>query len=378
MSKKLETGCYYFPNYHMCDERNARIHGEGWSEWDLLKIAPPRFPGHHQPLKPVWGYEDESKPEVMRRKIEAAASHGIDSFIFDYYHYADSTFLSHCLDDGFLPAVKGTDFKFALMWANHDWFDIHPRSLWHRPDMLYKGAVDGAAFLQITDFIIEHYFKHPNYLLHDGKPYFSVYDIGNLIRGLGGFAGTKKALADFRARTVAAGFAGLELNAVVWGSAILPGENGDIDLYKGVKELGFDTATSYCWLHHDGLDYTNRETPYLESMKRYLKFWDKIGSQIPIPYYPNISMGWDPSPRCSVTDKWGWKLAYPYSPLIVDNTPENFHKALEIIKERMLKSGAFMATVYCWNEWTEGSVLEPEERYGMGYLEAMKDVFGKE
>ena len=28
-----------------------------------------------------------------------------------------------------------------------------------------------------------------------------------------------------------------------------------------------------------------------------------------------------------------------------------------------------------WNEWTEGSMLEPEAQFGMGYLEAVKAVF---
>ncbi len=377
MDNKIEVACYYFPNYHPCDERNAIVHGKGWSEWELLKVAPPRFHGHHQPLKPVWGYEDESDPQVMRRKIKAAATHGIDAFLFDYYHYTDGTFLSHCLDDGFLPAVAGTDFKFALMWANHDWLDIHPRSRSHQPEVLYDGKVDAAALVRITDYIITHYFKHPNYLKHDGKPYFSIYDLGNLIQGLGGFAATRKALADFRERTIAAGFPGLELNAVVWGLHVLPGEHGDIDPYVGVKELGFDTATSYCWVHHAGFCKDQTETPYFHVMEGYFKEWDKMAGRLAIPYYPNISMGWDPSPRCSVTDTWDWRCGYPYSPLIVDNSPASFRKALELTKERMLQKGETMLTVYCWNEWTEGSMLEPEERYGMGYLEAMRDVFGK-
>jgi len=30
----------------------------------------------------------------------------------------------------------------------------------------------------------------------------------------------------------------------------------------------------------------------------------------------------------------------------------------------------------CWNEWTEGSMLEPEGEYGYGYLDVIRDVFG--
>ncbi|MCP4641009.1 MAG: family 78 glycoside hydrolase catalytic domain, partial [bacterium] len=74
------VACYYFPNYHP-DARNAKIHGEGWDEWELVKAAKPRFDGHHQPNVPLWGYEDESDPAAMAKKIDAAADHGIDAFI---------------------------------------------------------------------------------------------------------------------------------------------------------------------------------------------------------------------------------------------------------------------------------------------------------
>ena len=31
-----------------------------------------------------------------------------------------------------------------------------------------------------------------------------------------------------------------------------------------------------------------------------------------------------------------------------------------------------------WNEWTEGSYLLPEEKYGTDYLETIKQVFGRQ
>ena len=37
----------------------------------------------------------------------------------------------------------------------------------------------------------------------------------------------------------------------------------------------------------------------------------------------------------------------------------------------------FMITINCWNEWTEGSSLEPDTVHGMGYLDAVRVVFGK-
>lgn len=53
-----------------------------------MREAQPRFEGHDQPKVPLWGYTDEKDPgQEMARKIEAAASHGIDVMLFDWYRY---------------------------------------------------------------------------------------------------------------------------------------------------------------------------------------------------------------------------------------------------------------------------------------------------
>src|SRR5947209_5508857 len=127
-SSELNTvtvASYYFGNYHPGDARNEKLKGKGWSEWELVKAARPRFPGHRQPHAPAWGYTDESDPKAMAQKIDAAADHGIDAFIFDWYWY-DGPFLENALNNGFLKASNNGRIKFALMWANHDWMDIFP------------------------------------------------------------------------------------------------------------------------------------------------------------------------------------------------------------------------------------------------------------
>lgn len=124
MRRNNTLAVYYFPNYHT-DARNEAVHGKGWTEWDLVKCAVPRFPGHEQPVVPLWGYGDEANPDVMAQKIDAAADSGIDAFVFDWYWY-DGPFLQRALDEGFLGAPNRKKLKFALMWANHSWRNIHP------------------------------------------------------------------------------------------------------------------------------------------------------------------------------------------------------------------------------------------------------------
>ena len=71
----MKTYAWYFPNWHRT-EQNDKWHGTGWTEWQCVKYATPRFEGHLQPKKPLWGYGDESKPEVMEQKIKALTDYG--------------------------------------------------------------------------------------------------------------------------------------------------------------------------------------------------------------------------------------------------------------------------------------------------------------
>ena len=113
----------------------------------------------------------------MAQKIEAASSHGIDAFIFDWYYYNDGLFLERGLEEGFMKADNRDKMKFSLMWANHDWMDIHPMKLNIKPAVLYPGTVTPRVFEEMTDYIIKNYFKNDSYWMINGKPYFSIYHL---------------------------------------------------------------------------------------------------------------------------------------------------------------------------------------------------------
>ncbi|MGQ8337172.1 glycosyltransferase WbsX family protein [Sunxiuqinia sp. A32] len=372
--KKYFVASYYFPNYHI-DKRNEQVHGIGWSEWELVKNAKPRFEGHNQPHIPMWGYTDEANPEDMAQKIDAASGHGIDAFIFDWYYYNDGLFLERGLEEGFMKAPNSSQMKFALMWANHDWIDIHPMSLDEKPELLYPGKLSPEVFDEMTDYVVEKYFSHPSYWKINNRPYFSIYDLQKFLESFGSVEKSREALNHFREKTRQAGFDGLSLNAVIWGNPILPIENEPADMVKLVHDLGFDNATSYVWIHHARLDQFP-QTSYNEAKKQYLDFAAKAMTEYSIPYFPNLTMGWDASPRCNQADEFISK-GYPFMATLSGNTPEEFRKAAEDIRQLCAnrKENERIITVNCWNEWTEGSHLEPDTQNGFKYLEALKEVF---
>jgi hypothetical protein len=210
----------------------------------------------------------------------------------------------------------------------------------------------------------------------DGRPYFSIYDLSALAESWGGMGEVSAALADFRQRTQAAGFPDLHLNVVLWNVGILPGEGVVENPNDLVHRLGFDSITSYTWIHHGALD-SFPVTDYNVVRDRYWRYWKWAEQTFDRPYHPNVSMGWDSSPRTVQSDTFV-NARYPFMPLIGGNTPERFCAALAHTKERLAQRPAAerILTINAWNEWTEGSYLEPDTEYGMAYLEAIQAVFG--
>ncbi len=161
---------------------------------------------------------------------------------------------------------------------------------------------------------------------------------------------------------------------MVWGQPILPNERKPADTPKLVRDLGFDSVTSYVWIHHVSLP--RQVTDYNYARDEYFKYWDRAENLFGVPYFPNVSMGWDSSPRAAQEDAFG-DFGYPFTNTIGQNTPENFRAALAETKRRLLArpAGPRILNINCWNEWTEGSYLEPDTVNGLKYLEAVRDVF---
>lgn len=373
-NSSCEIAVYYFPNYH-ADKRNEAWHGKGWTEWELVKRAAPRFPGHEQPKVPLWGYEDEADPVAMAKKIDAAADHGISSFIFDWYWYEDGPYLERALEEGFLKAPNNDRLKFSLMWANHDWVDIHPAQRNKPYNVLAEGTVSPQAFVEATNHMIRTYFGHPSYWRVNGGLYFSVYQLSSLVTNFGSVEATRLALDDFRSRVRAAGLGELHLNAVIWGEQILPGEEKITNVNELLNQLNFNSITSYVWIHHRKMesfpfeDYAGfRELNALD--------YPEFTEQYQLPYFPNVTMGWDASPRTIQSDAYD-HLGYPFMSILSGNTPEEFEKALWEVRS-FLEEGRTepkIFTINAWNEWTEGSYLEPDTKHEMRYLEAIRNVF---
>ena len=123
----------------------------------------------------------DNDPAVMAQKIDAAAAHGVDHFIFDWYWYNETStngqpglFQDSALEEGFLAAPNRHKLDFALMWASQTWMDVHPAVGpgvgYGNRTPTFNGQINRPTFDAMTDHIISRYFSQPNYLRAEVVP----------------------------------------------------------------------------------------------------------------------------------------------------------------------------------------------------------------
>lgn len=370
--KKYDIAAFVWPAY-TGDEPRAKIFWpEGMGEWQTVKNELRDYPEFSEKRQPLWGYVNEADRYVMQMQIDAAADHGVNIFIYDWYWYDKRPFLEGCLNDGFLKAQNNSRMKFYLMWSNHDanyCWDVRNSSSEDGGTVVWSGEADGEQFDIISDRLISRYFTHELYYKIDGKPVFMIYDINNLIKGLGGIENTEKKLELLREKCIKAGLPGLHLQITQWGDIKhnLSGvdsnsEENSADTATLARLLDFDSATNYQYCH-----FTDINRDYDEITADVVKKWEEFYKKYDGSYFPHISIGWNNNLR--------YRKVRPR--VMKNNTPESFERALIKAKEFVDTHtlSAPLITVNSWNEWTETSYLEPDLLNGYGYLEAVKRVF---
>ena len=356
---QMDIAAYVWPAYQP-EARWAElgIFGKGIGEWQNVQEAVSKWEGHKQPRVPVWGYENEADPKVVAKKIDAAVAAGVNVFIYDWYWYGSRPFLEDGLNEGFLKAENRGKMKFFLMWANHHvnwlWDNTTADKRWTAPR--WRGWVSEAEFKTLAKRWIEKYFKEPNYYMIDGKPVLMIYELGTFVEGVGGLEAAARSLDYLRTACREAGFGGVHI--MVCDYALDVGQ---------VRKLAIDSASIYNFIHWS--DVTGNPD-YATWVAKGIERFDAARKELPVKaYFPHVSIGWDTNPR------------YPRESVqatVVGGTPAKFEKALREAKawgERNLPEGCpRLITVNSWNEWTEGSYLEPDTEFGTGYLDAVRRV----
>lgn len=357
---QTQVACYWFGFYHN-DSRWERELGRPFTEWELVRKTKPLFSGHKQPKIPLLGYRFDDDQKKIQEDLDLAKSHGIDAFIVDWYWY-DGPFLDAPLKH-FCTSEGGA--KFSLMWANHDWVDVFPAPPDTPPRVVFNSSINEAEFEKVADRLIEEFFSSSSYWAPFGGPYFSIFRPHQLIRNLGGIVESRRIIEAFRNKVAAAGLGRLHIAAV---TTHMEAEGLDWTI---LGSAGFDSATDYNWINYLGQE---SRISYSDWSKNSLRAMQENLRSSPVPFAPNVTVGWDCTPRTvpGPATRFG---EWPYLPVVIGpDKKELAHAMGRALRLAEHHHSPGYITLNAWNEWTEGCFLEPDDHDAWAKLEAIKDA----
>nr|WP_313404732.1 glycoside hydrolase family 99-like domain-containing protein [Pseudomonas sp.] len=340
---------FHLPQFHQVAE-NDRWWGEGFTEWTNVRQGTPTFEGHYQPHVPgEMGYYDLSDISVLERQAALAREHGLEGFCFYYYWFDGKRLLEKPVD--MLLEHPEIDLPFCLCWANENW-----TRRWDGGDQevliaqTYDPALDERFARDMTPYLSD-----PRYIRVAGKPVVLVYR-GDLIPDLPG------TLAAWRQAWRQAGIGEVYLVGVESFRVYDP----DV--------VGFDANCEFLPHQVDRVQVAPDEPlispqlplQFLGDYNKLADYWSER-SRPPYKRFRTLVPSWDNSAR----------RRKGRAGLFVNATPARYQSWLERTLERTceeFEGDERLVFINAWNEWGEGCHLEPDERFGRGYLEATRDA----
>jgi len=348
---QVRTIAFHLPQFHAIPE-NDRWWGAGFTEWTNVTRALPSYRGHYQPHLPAdLGFYDLSDPAALKRQAALAARYGLGGFCFYYYWFSGGrrvleTPLNHLLAD------DGPDFPFCVCWANENWtrtWDGQEQDV-----LLAQTYAPEDAVALITD--MAPLMARPNYIRVDGRPLLVIYRPGLLPDA----AVWAKAWRE-TARTL--GLGEIYLAFV---------ETFDVaGTYPDPAALGFDAAIEFPPMGAaqpinlpgplQNRAFKGVVSDYRELVRHFLK--------APTPghtRFRGVAPSWDNTARRQ-DNAYVFHHASP-------GAFQAWTEAMLAETRRQNFGDERIVFINAWNEWAEGAHLEPDVRFGHGWLEALRNA----
>ena len=341
---------FYLPQFHPIPE-NDKAWGRGFTEWHNVAAAKPWFPGHYQPRVPAdLGFYDLRVPETMVEQAELAKQNGLYGFCYYYYWFNGNRPLALPIDS--MLQNPRINIPFCLCWANESWtrrWDGGNREIIIEQK---HNAHDDNAFI---DSILP-VFEDERYIKINGKPLLLVYRTEL-------FPNVKETADLWRKKARERGWRDLFLVRC---------EGFDCDSKPG--DIGFDASYEVpTFILPDALQVKSKRAlgvheAFQGRIFEYKKIVDYYLNR-PSPDYRrfrDIMLAWDNTAR------HGMKAT-----IFHNVTPELYREWLRGSVEKANDEhphGERLVFINAWNEWAEGSYLEPDLRFGSKFLDATRDV----
>lgn len=320
------VGVYYFPGW-----MEDLPQGQYRKPWEKIRSFPER--------KPLIGFYDDSDPNVMAKQLDYMSQGGISFVMFDWYYQNNSVMLDQAIN-AYLKTNQ-TAVKFAVMWCNQN-----------------KNRYTTADWHAMVDIWLDRYTKDSRYLKISGRPVvqFQSSDKLNADAKLQN-SSIKEWLAWAQARAKERGLTGF----------YFVGNIGP--MMSQAKSNGLSAVSIYNFNRGPG-DIRGTHG-YLELDNAYRRHWAATDRISTVPMIVPMISGWDRRP---------WGGSFDTLRDLSESTPEEFVAHLRAARTMMaqqVQGGNAYGIVCCWNEFGEGSYIEPTRGRGTTDIDAIRSVFSE-
>lgn len=355
MPSKPRIIAFYLPQFHPIPENDAWW-GKGFTEWTNVGKAKPLFWGHCQPRVPAdLGYYDLRVPETREAQAKLAREAGIEGFCYWHYWFGNGKQLLERPFKEVLASGK-PDFPFCLAWANESWKGF-AHGLSNR-NVLIEQTYPG-----LKDYV-DHFnavlpaLKDKRYITVDGKPLFVIY----------------KPLDSEKVKDFIRVWIDLAKKNGLPGIYFVGHSNSPKDDFQRIFDTGciainiarLAHATSYHSLITKVYSYINHRFALCPEIYFYKSFIKRVAVKTEDAkenIMPTIIPRWDHTPRSGRSGS-----------VLVGESPILFGRYLRIFFENIKNKKNNIVFLKSWNEWAEGNYIEPDLKFGTGYLDELGNV----
>jgi len=348
---------FYLPQFHPIPE-NDQWWGAGFTEWANVIRALPMFEHHRQPLLPAdLGFYDLRLPEVRIAQAELARGYGLSAFCYYYYWFNGRRLLHRPLDE--VLQSGSPDFPFMICWANESWsrnWDGGDREL--LVPQTYDQGWEKAFARDVAPIL-----KDRRYFRIDGKTVLLIYRIMHIPDCAAAFSRLRVALQKEGIEKVKllAGWHNFQ------GDKAAPADPHEIgmDYYFEFPPHGLQITEITGTTPGTAPDFAGQIYSYDSAIESALA---KLNDSSARARFRGVMPGWDNTAR-----------RLTQSRVVHGSTPAKFRRWLrQVIEHENQVSDPTGRVIFinAWNEWAEGTYLEPDRDYGHGWLEAVASAVG--
>jgi len=293
---------------------------------------------------PFLGYYNSNDSRVADQQILLAKQHGINFFAVSWigtgtWHHGDFSTIDQNLRNGLLEAPHLSDFKFCLFYE----------TVLVKDNAANENQSFSDIFLNDINYAAQQYFSNPSYLKVDRSPILFIYNVPYLY--VNSTEQEVHTLLD-SARQEAATF-GFNLYIIgdMNGGPLPPNVNSSL-LYS------LNATTSY---HFD--DRASNNDQVLNNATMYYPEWLSEMNSKGIGFVPDVFPGFNNTNNTGATEPW----------TVLPPNDTSLEQMTQIALNYSSTTPGFVM-VTSWNEWMEGTQVEPSIERGDIFLNAINDA----